>query len=256
MFGRRKTPPTPPQQPPGGDKPGHAHVLAHLDREEADKPYQRTQLVGNILFETTQEAVAQDGRIRVENVIVTLASIGGQQCLAPLLQRLAEEGKQPQDVGMTVLKGDDGHLYFFGDLPNQMLAEKQTSLISLAFGAAAQIGAKVSVEMIMQEMKTVARKAGTGDGFLELDLPPQHQVDSPLDIVAAFGPRLVEICDLYRVPPLDRQVAFGFALQRVLTMTKGVIDPDLAVSIILQAAVRASKIDPNRVAQRRSEMLR
>lgn len=255
MFGRRKTPPPPPPpQQPHGEEPGHAAVLAMLDREEAEKPLQRAQLTGRILFDLVCQIVADERGVRIENLLAVLASVGGQQCIAPLLDKLAQDGKTPQEVGMVVADATDGHRYYFGDLPNRFLIESQTSLLSLALGAAQSIGADVSMKMVTDEMGKVAELVGHGDAFFELDLPDRNSTDSPLNWAAVFGEKLVEACDKYRMPPLERHIAIGFAIQRALDAGKQGIDSNVATSLVLQAATRMAKVDPARVAKRRGEM--
>lgn len=255
MFGRRKSPPPPPPpQQPQGEEPGHAAVLAHLDREEAQNPLQRAQLTGRILFELVCQIVADEKGVRIENLLAVLASVGGQQCIAPLLEKLEEDGRTPQDVGMIVADATDGHRYYFGDLPNRFLIESQTSLLSLALGAAQSIGATVSMEMVTKEMGKVAELVGHGDDFFALDLPDRNGTDSPLNWAAVFGEKLVEACEKYRMPPLERHIAIGFAIQRALDAAREGIDPDVATRLVLQAAVRMAKVDPARVARKRAEM--
>ena len=250
MFGRRTTPP--PQQPSDGSpEPGHAHVLALLDREEQEKPLQRVQLTGRILFDLACQVLSDDKGVRMENLLALLASVGGHQCIAPLLELAAAQGKTPQDLGIMVAEGADGRTYYFGDAPNKLLVESQYSLLSLAFGAAQDCGAAVTVDMIHAEMKQVAAAVGSGDAFFAFELPERNQIDNPANWAAHFTPKFVEACDLYRVPPLERATAFGFAIYQAITTGKGAIDPLIAARIVLGCATRCAKVDPRSLEQRR-----
>lgn len=243
MFGRRKSPPT----PSGGEpEPGHAHVLALLDREEQEKPLQRVQLTGRILFDLACQILGDDKGIRMENLLALLASVGGQQCIAPLLEILAAQGKSPQDLGIMVVEGNDGRTYYFGDEPNKLLVESPHSLISLAFGAAQECGAAVHAEM-----KAVASAVGSGDRFFEFDLPERNSIDSPANWAAHFTAKFVEACDLYRVPPLQRATAFGCAIYQAIMAGKEAIDPMIAARIVLGCAARCAKADPRLLEEKR-----
>ncbi|PCD04226.1 hypothetical protein COC42_08035 [Sphingomonas spermidinifaciens] len=191
--------------------------------------------------------------IRIENLLALLASVGGQQCLLPILAMLGGEGRPLKDVGMVQAKTEDGNVYFFGDASNRLLVESELSLISLAFGAARDCGAPVSMEMIHAEMQHVASSIGDDEALFRLDLPESHAVDSPLNWAAHFSPMFVEACDLYRLPPMERAAAFGFALQRAIIEGKDAIDPMIAARIILSCAMRTSKIDPHRLAAARRD---
>lgn len=250
MFGRRKTPP--PQRPDeGSNEPGHAHVLALLDREEQEKPLQRVQLAGRVLFDLACQILTDGKGVRMENLLAMLASVGGQQCIAPLLERARAEGRTPQDLGIMVVECTDGRTYYFGDAPNRLLVESELSLVSLAFGAAQACGAPVSMEMIHAEMGQVASAVGSGDDFFLFDLPERNRIDSPANWAAHFTPKIVDACDLYRVPPLQRATAIGFAIYRAIEAGKDAIDPMIAARIVLGCAVRCAKADPHFIEHRR-----
>ena len=147
MFGRRKSPP---QEDPK-NHPGHRAVLDHLKRNEAENPEQRAQLVGRTLFEWSMEVLKDERGVRVENILAMLSSVGGHQCLAPILEQLAREGRHCKELGMMEVETDNGQLYYFGDLPNKLLIESQHALLGLAMGSAQAAGAAVSMEMIQAE---------------------------------------------------------------------------------------------------------
>lgn len=249
MFGRRKTPPpSPSSAPPSGgggqgddpkSHPGHQAVLRHLAEQEGKEPHLREQLAGRILFDLVCQIVADERGVRIETLLAVLASVGGQECLLPLIEQ-APAGASPEELGLMIVEGKDGETYVFGDPVNRLLVEAPDSLISLAFGAAQALGATVSVEMIGKELQLVASRVG-GSDFERLDLPEKNQVDRPTEWVRVFGTRLREALDLYDVPPLRRAAAFGFAIQRALDASRGGIDPDVAARIVLQCAARTSK---------------
>lgn len=248
MFGRRKTPPPPPSPaPPSGGghnddlklHPGHQAVLRHLAEQEGKEPHIREQLAGRILFDLVCQIVADERGVRIETLLAVLASVGGQECLLPLLEQ-APPDATPEQLGLMFVEGKDGETYVFGDPVNRLLVEAPDSLISLAFGAAQALGAAVSVEMIGKELQLVASRVG-GDLFEQLDLPETNQVDRPTEWVRVFGSRLREALDLYDVPPLRRAAAFGFAIQRAMDASRGGIDPNVAAQIVLQCAARTSK---------------
>lgn len=245
MFGKRKTPP---QQPAPSDDAGHQAVLAHLDREEKNNPQQRAQLVGRLLFDWACETLNDQQGVRMENLLAMLSSVGGHLCIAPILDRLKAEGRHPKEVGMVEVELADGRKYYFGDLPNSLLAESQYSLVSLAFGAAQSVGGQVSMDMIHAEMKKVAGEIGKSDEeFFELDLPERNRTDTPLNWARAFTPHVVRSCDLYRLDPMQRPMAIGFAIYRAIEAGKDAIDPTVAASLVLQCATRMAKVDPAKV---------
>lgn len=246
LFGRKKTaPPSPPPPPPPSvedqkDKPGHQAVLAHLREQEKTDPGVRERMAGGILFDLVYRMLKDDRGVRIENMLAVLASVAGQECLMPILDT-APAGATMEQLDLKVVKGKDGHLYFFGDPPNLLLAEAPDSVISLAFGAAQALGAPVTVEMIHDEMRIVAQRVG-GPDFETLDLPEANAIDRPTEWARVFRPRLAEALDFYDVPPIRRATALGYALQKAIQEGGQSLSPLLAARIVLQCATRTAKV--------------
>ena len=246
LFGRKRVDPSSGGGSGGGpgdqkSQPGHQAVLRHLLEQEKTEPGIRERLAGKILYDFAYELMKDERGVRIENMIAMLASVGGQQCIAPIL-----EGGRPDETmeekGLTVIKGNDGQFYFFGDPPNRLLVESPDSLISLAFGAAQSVGAPVTMEMIHEEMRKVAQRAG-GPEFESLDLPPEHMVDRPTEGARVFTPKILPPLDLYDVPPMRRATAIGYALYQAILASKDTnIAPLLAAQIALQCATRTAKV--------------
>jgi hypothetical protein len=246
LFGRKKV-----TIPPGGsgggagredqkNLPGHQAVLADLREKERAEPGIRERLAGTVVFDLACQLLKNERGIRIENLLAMLASVGGQQCIAPIING-APMNTPMEQLGLTVVQSNNGQTYFFGDPPNRLLLESQDSLLSLAFGAAQALGAPVTMDMILGEMKKVASCVG-GPDFETLDLPPDHMVDRPTEWARFFTAKIVEALDLYDVPPMRRATAIGYALQKSIDAGKQSIDPLLSAQIILQCATRSSKV--------------
>ena len=243
VFGRKKVePPLEPRAPSDEQKnhPGHQAVLRHLLEREKIEPGIRERLAGTVLFDLAYELLKDERGVRIETLLAVLASVGGQECIAAIIATAASDTPMEQ-LGLTVIKGNDGRFYFFGDPPNRLLVESEDSLISLAFGAAQALGAPVTMEMIGAEMSKVASRVG-GPDFESLDLPSEHMVDRPTEWARVFRPKLTEAMDLYDVPPSRRATALGYALQKAIEAGKQTLDPLIAARIVLQCATRTAKL--------------
>lgn len=242
-FGRKKvTPPTGPGNPSDDPKhqPGHQAVLRHLLEKEKAEPGVRERLAGAILFDLAYDLLKNERGVQIEIILAVLASVAGQECIAPIIAAAQNETTM-EELGLTVVKGHDGRFYFFGDPPNRLLVESPDSVISLAFGAAQALGAPVTMTMIQEEMRKVASRVG-GTDFESLDLPPEHMVDRPTEWARVFRVKLAEGMDLYDVPPMRRAAALGYALQKAIAAGKETLDPLVAAQIVLQCATRTAKV--------------
>jgi hypothetical protein len=59
---------------------------------------------------------------------------------------------------------------------------------------------------------------------------------------------MAEALDLYRVPPLRRPCAVGYALQRAVVEGRQVLDPAISARIAVECSVPMAKVDPTRFA--------
>jgi hypothetical protein len=134
-FGRKEEESSGPEE--RKKHPGHQAVLRHLAQKEKDDPLIRPQVAAGIVFDLYVRILGGGGgRVRSEDLIGALASIGGHLCLFGVMIQLKVKGMTPQQIGMIDVVGKDGHHYFFGDEPNRLLLESPTSLLSLVLGAA------------------------------------------------------------------------------------------------------------------------
>jgi hypothetical protein len=226
---------------------GHQAVLNHLRNIEAEEPFARPQFVGKILFDMVCNMVAEEGRVRVEDVFAILASVGGFSCVFSALY-----GNHTTRIGETdivAVTDVNGRLYYFGDLPNQYLLEDRYSLLSLVLGAAQGCGGNISMDMVYQTMKHVADTAGKEE-FGKPVLPPDHlPVDLPFNFVRHIWPHISEALNLYEVPLEKQPAAIGFALQRAIEAFKDIIAPTLAAQLVIECSVPMAKINPEEIVQ-------
>ena len=244
VFGR-KGPSDP--QPPAAPRDGRAWAQEHFKRNEQPGSLGYAQAIGLRLFDEAYHAMKNERGVRIEDIVAMLSSVGGHLSLTAVLEGLQLDRLGPDDIGMVVMRGHDGNIYFFGDAPNWMLCEAPHSLVSLLFGAAHEQGAPVSVEMLHAEMKLVAQRAGTPQ-FLELDLPEEHKVDSPLNWARSFTPHVTSSIKSAGTPDFWAPVVIGFALQQAIDAGRQSLDPMMITRIAMGCALRAAKIDPARVA--------
>jgi hypothetical protein len=261
MFGRKTfgTKHSAPQPPPASgaprDMPGHRNVLEHLDREAAANPVQRQQVAGRIVFDLVCEMIASDRGVRMEDLVAVLASAGGFACaIAGLQDFIALEGReQPNDL--VWIEGKDRLQYIFGDLPNRYLLESEHALLSLAMGAAAGLGASLSLDDAHSAFKHCASTVGAPE-FGVPRLPAENMPgDHPVNYVIHLWSKIQEALDLYEVKPSQRPAALGFALQQAITFGKDAISPKLAAIIAIECAVPTSKIQPGQLEKWKAHWL-
>ena len=223
--------------------PGHRNVLELLDREQDEKPHQRAQMGGMVLFDLVMNIIADERGVHIQNLIAILASCGGASCLKAAFAELREAGRTPQEAGMMVIEGADGRTYYYGDLPNRYLWESETSLLSLTLGAAQGLGAQVSVQMVEETMGHVAKTVGSPEFGIPRLGEGDRASDLPIEWVKVFQSKLAEALDTYEVPPQQRPAAFGFAIQRAMEAGRQAAPVDALARLALECSVPMAKLD-------------
>lgn len=230
---------------------GHQAVLDHLRRQEAEKPLQRAQLAGRIVFDLVYRMLASERGVRIEDLIAVLASNGGYACILATLDALRGVGRTPRSVGMIEVAGKDGQRYYFGDMPNAALWEHGQSLLSLALGAAHACGGRVSREMVEAVMKQTAGAVGGPEFGVVHVAEPHAPGDAPIEYVRHLWPKVEEGLRLYEVPSEQWPMTLGFALQHAIEAGKAALDPTIAARICIECAVPMAKLDPARFPEHR-----
>src|SRR3954454_21580603 len=86
------------------NQPGHQAVLRHLKEKEVEEPGVRERLAGAILFDFAYELMKDERGVNIESLLAMLASVGGQQCIAPIIHGAAPD-ETAEQMGLTVVKG-------------------------------------------------------------------------------------------------------------------------------------------------------
>ena len=223
---------------------GHRNVLNLLDREADQKPHQRAQLAGSMVFDMVYRMLQDAKGARIEDLLGILAATGGFFCSVAAIKEIVARGTDPGENEIVMIAGNDGRTYQFGDLPNRYLLENEFALLSLAMGAAAHCGAQLTLDDASSVIEHVASTAGTHD-FGAPRLPEKHMpLDTPVGIAINLFQKIGEALDTYEVPYVERPEAMGFALQRAIDMGKGALDPQMMIKIVIEYAVPPSRLAP------------
>lgn len=225
------------------ESPGHRNVLELLDREQAEKPYQRAQMGGTVLFDLVPKIIADERGVHIQNLVAILASCGGAACLKAAFSTLEQAGQTPQQAGMMVIEGQDGRTYYYGDLPNRFLWESEASLLGLTLGAAQELGGAVSAQMVEEVMGHVAKSVGTPEFGVPRLNDIERTSDLPIEWAKVFNAKLAQALDTYEVPYDQRPAAFGFALQRAIAAGRQAAPPASLARLAIECAIPMAKLD-------------
>ncbi len=200
------------------------------------------KLGGRALAQSLISGLKNQRGVHIETLLCAVGSLAGYSAQASVRELRVRQGGEPEDQVFVIANGKDGKKYFFGDAVNKPLAEDQYSVWNLAADVATHLGCQrlVKVEEIFQH---VAATVG-GPEFGIPRIPEGHQPgEPPSSWVKHAWPKALAAVRDYCESPSEWPAAFGIAIQEVMTQAKGVIDPCLALSIIMECAIPMSKVD-------------
>lgn len=201
-----------------------------------------------------------DGRVHAETLLAAAGAICGYSGQCAVFQRAANGEKFGQGELMT-LNATNGHRYFVGDALNTQFfggqGDPNGNLWALLSGTAQAHGlAPERMPSPAEIFSPMAEKlGGEGEGFPTVD--KAHQPHLPIDqllrgvwphALECFIGRVVKIGERhYPVPVRLWPAIAAWAAIANFGKTLQILDPRIAVLIIMQSAAFASKLDPNRV---------
>jgi len=193
--------------------------------------------------EITQRLLAgmkTDRGVHIESLLCALGAIAGYACQASVRATALSRGMVETGLFVTVAT-KDGKTYYFGDELNKPLAESKHSVWGLSAGAAQKAGCTKLLD-VQEIFKHASETVGSID-FGKPRVPAEHVPhDSPLNYVklwAVLVPTIKKFCP----DPEQWPVLMGLSIQEVIEMAKNVIDPCLALQIVMESAIPMSKVE-------------
>jgi hypothetical protein len=221
-------------------------AMAALHRTVAERkkrdPMAGLKIGGKELTQRLIKSLRDENGVHIETLLTVLGSLAGFSCQMSVREELAQSDKQVKAEPFMVVAGADGKNYYFGDALNRPLAESQWSIWALCAGAAQHMGC-TELPDINDIFRHVSETVG-GERFGVPRVAEAHQPnDLPINLVRTIWPNtlpfVAEFCDR----PVQWPVLLGIAIQQAMYLGKGIIDPGLAVSIVMESAVPMSKVD-------------
>lgn len=221
--------------------PAAEALLRAIEEKRKTDPLIGAKLGGKEIFQRLLRGM-EDGRgVHVESLLCALGSLAGYSCQANLRAQAVAKGMD-ETAALLTIGGANGKKYFFGDPLNQALAESKYSIWSLAAGAAQHNGC-TKLPDINGIFAHVTDTVGT-DSFGVPRFQEGHNAgDLPINYLKALWPALFPAVKMFCKEPLEWPFLFGVAIQEALDAGKQAVSPDVALQIIMEAAIPMSKVD-------------
>jgi hypothetical protein len=247
-FGRRKTPipETTDGMPPRSAANDHA---ARDDRDDAGASAGASShdLSGEFVAWLRTE-LRQGREVQHEAVLCALGALAGYAAQQAIRETLVKTGKLAIDQAFAVIETRSGDVFFFGDLLNEVIVDKHrlrgeghASIWKLVSEGGYEAGA-----INLPDVNDVIKHSAATVGSEEFGIPrvPDAHMPAilPREAVGRFWPAARR--RLAGAEPMSWPLHFALAARQLIVELKHLLRPDIAVQIVMEAAVPMSKIDP------------
>jgi hypothetical protein len=186
------------------------------------------------------KAMASDRGVHVESLLAVCGALAGQACQAGVRARSRAAGLAELS-GLHVVGTGDGGSCLVGEGLVQALFTDPMSAWGLAAGAAQQAGCTALPDPTAL-WRHGMEHLGQAD-FGEPQVPDAHQ-PSPesLQSLPSLWPALVPLAQRFCPDPVEWPILFGLVAQKAITMGREVIDPCLALRIVMDTAIAGAMV--------------
>lgn len=219
------------------------NLLRAIEKQKKTDPLAGVKIGAKELVQILMNASKNERGIHIDSLLAIIGSLAGFSCQMAIRKGVVQTGKITMKQAFMEVMATNGKKYYFGDLLNEPLITMQYSVWKIAAGGAQSIGLKQFPDL--NEMLKYCVSTVGSEQFGKPRLPDGHNIsDMPINYVQHLWnpifPTLNKFCD----SPSQWPVMLGIAAQNAIVMSKGTIDPLLALTIIMECAIPASKFDP------------
>lgn len=193
------------------------------------------------IFNRLLDVMKDEKGVHIQTLLCALGSLAGYSCQASIRSEFVNGKGQKENEVFMIVNCKDGKQYFFGDRINKRLVEDHYSVWSLVAGAVVNLGVKELID-IHEIFEYVTKTTGSNNFGIPRITDSNRAGDTPYNYVKYLWPKLLPVVKLYCFD-YEWPILFGLAVQECIIFGKDVIDPKVALSIVMESAVPMSKID-------------
>lgn len=199
-----------------------------------------------------QDELRHRKAIQQEAVLCALGALAGYAAQQAIRETLVKTGKLTLDQAFVVIETRSGEVFFFGDLLNEIIVARDggkagvretghASIWKIVSGAGYEAGA-INLPDVIEIIKHCAATVGRED-FGTPRVPDAHMPElTPREALSRFW--FAARRRLAGTEPMSWPLHLASAANALIVTLKDTIRPDIAVQIVMEAAVPMSKIDP------------
>jgi hypothetical protein len=220
----------------------HEEIFMNAIKEKSkEDPLISAKIGAKEVYQRLLEGMKTEKGVQIESILCALGSLAGYSCQASLRAQAMEKGIPVNSI-FVIMNTTNGKQYYFGDPLNSYLIGNEHSIWALAAGAAQHNGCKEFPDI--NEIAEYNVQVLGSDKFGILRVPENHKPqDIPINYVTSLWPALLPTVKLFCQKHSEWPILFGLAIQEAIYAGKTIIDPELALKIVMESAFSMSKID-------------
>jgi hypothetical protein len=209
------------------------------------------------LIDWLQGELRRGRDVQQEAVLCALGALAGYAAQQAIREALVKTGKLTLDQAFAVIETRSGEVFFFGELLNAVIVAKDggrngggnganggpghASIWKIVSEGGFEAGA-INLPDVTDVIKHCAATVGR-DEFGIPRVPDAHMPNIlPREAVSRFWPAARHM--LAGKEPMSWPLHLALAARSLIISLKHAVRPDIAVQIVMEAAVPMSKIDP------------
>jgi len=221
--------------------PAEEALLRQIAERSKSDPLIGAKLGSKEITQRILAAMKTAQGVHIESLLCALGAVAGYSCQASLRAQAIAQGLAETAL-LTSVQTKDGKTYFFGDHLNKPLAESKYSVWGIA-GAGAQDAGCKSLPDLTAIFKHTSEVVGT-EAFGKLRVPDKNLPhDLSINYVRTLWPALKPVIVKYCPNPEHWPILLSLSIQEVILMGKSVLDPCLAMQLVMEAAIPMSKVN-------------
>ncbi len=238
-FGRRKS-------SVGSAGEGDAETASQANVPGAGRSVAGDEGLSNDLVALLSSAYGESGSGSLESTLSAIGALAGFAAQQVIWSEFVRTGKLAISKAFVVVETKSGETFFFGDFLNAVLVSTETrepSVWQFVSSGATKAGALVlpDLEPIFAHVSATVG----GELFGIPRLPAEHQPrERPRDALNRFWPQVKALLAARGVASALWPLEIAIAAQRLIVRIKDRIDPSFAATIVMEAAIPMSKVDP------------
>jgi hypothetical protein len=223
--------------------PAHEALMWAIAEQSKNDPLIGAKIGSKELTQRLLSALKSERGVHVESLLCALGALAGYACQASVRSDGVAQGLKEKEIFMVVGTASGKH-YFFGDKLNAPLAESKLSVWSISGGGAQKAGCEILPD-VSEIFKHVTDSIGK-ESFGKPRVPSKHvAAELPIVYVQTLWPLVLPLLTEFCKKPEHWPILVSLSIQEVISMGKGVVEPCLALTLVMESAVPMSKVNLN-----------